>query len=151
MDPIFNIVLTNLSIHNPFNLGTSNLPGSLTTKTGYNTTRDLDVKISPDSRRGNHDQHHAKATFTSLPVIPPKFPSSHLQSLSVCSFHFALRFLHLDFLVVPCSIASDNAHQPIIYISYPTFPLFLRIAISLGCSCLGCPKKKRGIVPRHEQ
>jgi len=87
MDPIFNIVLTNLPIHNPFdtfNLGTSDRPGSPTTNTGYNVTRDRDVKISPNSRRGKRDQHHANATFASLPVTAPKVSLSPHCNLHLC-------------------------------------------------------------------
>ena len=50
-DPLFNIILTNLSMHNPLDLAISDRPVLLTTKTGYNVTRDRDVKISPDSLR----------------------------------------------------------------------------------------------------
>jgi hypothetical protein len=75
-------------------------PGNLrparspTTKTGYNVTHDRDVKISPNSRRGNRDQHHANATFASSPVTTPKVSlSPH------CNLHL---YVHFTSLFVSC-------------------------------------------------
>lgn len=101
--------------------------------TGYNVTRDCDVKISPE---GERDQHHADTTFTpSLPVTSLMSPSLHRNiHLYVC---FALPFVSCiwTFLLSPVQSSPIMLINPS-YISYPTL-LPSHTVVSLGCTCLG--------------
>ena len=106
-----------LSTHNPFDWGNvaENENRLRSTRPGCQEFSGL--------QRGKYDPHAVTTLASSppLPQISPSYPSLR------CNFHLylfdvAFRFLHLDLLVVSCSVASTNPHQSILYILYSNPP-----------------------------